>query len=676
VRVAVDIGGTFVDAVELDETSRTVRLHKSSTTPERPADGVMNALGGLRETFDGISAFVHGTTLGLNAILERRGTTTGILANAGFRDVFEIARGDVPPGSMYDFTYRRPAGIVRRRHTAEVAGRLDYRGRVLEPLDEDGVVGAAGALVRAGCRAIAVCFLHSYAHPEPEQRARDLIAAAFPDVAVSISSDVAREYREYERTSTTVLDAYVRPIFERYITVLADDLREGGFDGSFLVTRSGGGAMSADVARRSPLATVLSGPAGGIIGSSRLGRLLDRRNIVSFDVGGTSVDACVIVDGAPTEVHEGRIEGLPLLVPIYDIRTIGAGGGSIAWLDDGLLKVGPQSAGAEPGPIAYGRGGTRPTVTDAALVLGHLHPDEFLGGRLHIDGEAARRGVQEQLAGPLGVDVTRAAASVLDVMVARTVGALRELTVERGMDPRDFSLLAFGGAGPMIAPMLLRELGLSEVIVPHAPAAFSAWGMLMADLEFDLAQTALQLVDEDAMTRLPAMLADLDGRALAVLEEQGVPPERRRLEHRLDVRYLGQENSLPVTLQQGDDLATIQERFHALHNQRYGHRLHTRQQIVTLRVRAVGEVPKPEIVPLEPATGPATEAPAGRRRAYDPATRELADFTVHDRERLRPGHTIAGPAIVREGTCVLVVHGDQQVRVDDYGHLLLTGSDA
>lgn len=660
--------------MELDERTRQVRLHKASTTPARPALGVVNALRGLRQRFEPIGTFIHGTTLGLNAILERRGTPTGIITNQGFRDVFEIARGDVPPSSMYDFTYRRPPGLVKRRHTAGVPGRLDHRGRVLEPLDEEAVVDAARGLVEAGCEAIAVCFLHAYANPEPEQRARELIAAALPGVAVSISSDVAREHREYERTSTTVLDAYVRPIFERYIGALEADLRDGGFAGSFLVTRSGGGAMSAAVARGAPLATVLSGPAGGIIGASHVGRLIGRRNVVSFDVGGTSVDACVIVDGQPTDVHEGRIEDLPLLVPIYDIRTLGAGGGSIAWLDDGLLKVGPRSAGAEPGPIAYGRGGTEPTVTDAAIVLGHLHPDEFLGGALQVDGEAARRGLEERIAEPLGLDVVRAAASVLDVMVARTVGALRELTVERGMDPREFSLLAFGGAGPLIAPMLLRELELSEVVVPHAPAAFSAWGMLMADLELDLSQTALRVLDESTMATLPDAFAALEARAAEVLDEQEVPASARRFQRRLDIRYLGQEHALSVPLEPGDDVAALRERFSALHLRRYGHRLDARQQVVTLRLRAIGDVPKPEIAPLAAARSPASDAIVDRRQAFDPATRELAEFAVYDRPLLAPGHALRGPAIVREGTCVLVVHGDQRVHVDDFGHLILTGS--
>ena len=402
-----------------------------------------------------------------------------------------------------------------------------------------------------------------------------------------------REYREYERTSTAVADAYIRPILGRYLTDLEDRLREGGFDGSFLIMRSAGGAMTSEIARVSPLLTVYSGPAGGIAGAISLGEATGRSSLISFDVGGTSLDSCVIVDGAPTEVYEAEIESLPIRIPVFDIRTIGAGGGSIAWVDRGLLRVGPRSAGADPGPICYGRGNTAPTVTDASLCLGYLAADEFLGGEMSLDREAAVRGVTEKLAEPLGMSTERAAASVFDVLLARTVGAIREITVERGLDPREFSLVAFGGAGPMLAPLLAREMELPEVVVPAAPAVFSAWGMLMSDLEYDVGQTVLTMLDDAALAQMEGVFAQLESEADHVLATQSVPAERRVLLRRLDLRYNGQEHTLSVDLEETDDQHSVAAKFHNKHHERYGHKLNEDIQILTARVRAVGLLDKP-----------------------------------------------------------------------------------
>jgi N-methylhydantoinase A len=671
-RVAVDIGGTFVDAVEFDERSGDVRIHKVPTTPRRPTEGVLAATHGLGSDLTRTRTYIHGTTLGLNAILERRGAPTGIITNAGFRDIFEVARGDVPVPSMYDFQYHPPPTIVPRRRALGVAGRMTYRGEIVDDLDEDGVVAAARALRdEQGVESIAIAFLHSYVDPSHERRAAELVRSELPGLSVSISSDVAREYREYERTSTTVLDAYIRPIFERYIDELERELGDAGFAGPFLITRSAGGAMTSAVARSAPLLTVLSGPAGGITGASYLGRLTDRRNLISFDVGGTSLDACVILDGVPTEVYEARIEGLPLLLPIFDIRTIGAGGGSIAWLDDGLLKVGPQSAGADPGPVCYQAGGSEPTVTDAAVALGYLTAEEFLSGALAIDEDAAREAIRERIAGPLGLDGVAAAAGIFEVMLARTVGAVREITVERGMDPRDFSLLAFGGAGPMVAPLLMREMGIGEVVVPRAPAAFSAWGMLMSDLEFDLAQTVLTVLDDEAFEALPGRYAELERLADEVLAEQGVEPAERALEHRLDLRYLGQEHAISTPLEGASSADEVRRCFELAHAERYGHQLDARVQILTLRLRAIGRVEKPSLEPLAAAGDGNGGAPVGSRRAYDFASGAPADFAVHERSRLVAGDALNGPAIVLDGASTLAIQGDQRLEVDPWGHLVI-----
>ncbi|MEU4823382.1 hydantoinase/oxoprolinase family protein [Actinomadura sp. NPDC023710] len=671
-RLAVDIGGTFVDAIAYDEGTGELRLHKAPTTPDAPARGVLDAVGGLAGRLDDVEAFVHGTTLGLNAILQRRGADVGIITNAGFRDLLEIARANVPGQHMYDFAYAPPPPLVPRRHRTGVPGRIDAQGAEVEPLDEDAVREAGRILVEEhGLRSLAVCFLHSYAEPAHERRAAQILRDAHPDVSISVSTDISREYREYERTSTATLDAYIRPVLSDYIGALEGRLGDAGLARPLHIMRSGGGAMTAELARRAPLMTVLSGPAGGVVGASFLARELGRDKLISFDVGGTSVDCCVIEDGSPGEVHEAAIDGFPLLIPIFDIRTVGAGGGSIAWMDHGLLKVGPQSAGAVPGPVAYRAGGTEPTVTDAALVLGYLDPAAFLGGDMSIDADAARAAVADRLARPLGVGVTEAAASVLRVLLARTVGALREITVERALDPREFALLAFGGAGPLLGPMLAREMGITETVVPQVPAAFSAFGMLMSDLEYEFATTVLKPLSDATLAELEPAFADLENQGEEVLSLQGVKPEDRTLVRRLDVRYHGQEHTLAIDLRPGDDAAAILDRFHGLHRARYGHAMPDGGQILTLRVRAVGVLPKPGLRRLS-GSGSGTPDPAGSRPAFDVATGETVPFPVYERQALAPGHAVPGPAIVEEGTSTTVIFSDQRLTVDVHGHLLVS----
>ena len=648
-------------------------MRKSPTTPASPADGVIEATRATNVSLEEASVYTHGTTLGLNAILERKGSVTGIITNEGFRDIFEIARGDLPRGSMYDFRYQRPPLLVKRRHTVGVPGRIDHRGKVVEELDHEAVIEAGRLLADRGVESVAVCFLHSYANSEHEKAAKNILTKAFPDLSVSVSIDLVREYREYERTSTTVADAYIRPILGKYLTDLEDRLRERGLDGSFLIMRSAGGAMTSEIARISPLLTVFSGPAGGIAGTISLGEATGRSSLISFDVGGTSLDACVIVDGAPTEVYEAEIESLPIRIPVFDIRTIGAGGGSIAWMDKGLLRVGPRSAGAVPGPICYGRGNTEPTVTDASLCLGYLAADEFLGGEMRLDEAAAVRGVTEKLATPLGMSTERAAAAVFDVLLARTVGAIREITVERGLDPREFSLVAFGGAGPMLAPLLAREMELPEVVVPAAPAVFSAWGMLMSDLEYDLGQTVLTMLDDAALAQMEGVFAQLESEANQVLATQSVPMENRVLLRRLDLRYNGQEHTLSVELEEGDDTSSVIDRFHHRHVERYGHSLEEEVQILTARVRAIGRLEKPSaLLGGSNSAGPAAaDSLVGERHAFDFAARERRLFPIHERSLLSAGEEIEGPAIIREPTSVTIIHGDQSAVPDHSGNLVV-----
>ncbi len=674
-RLAVDIGGTFVDAIEFDQHNGDVRLAKAPTTPARPADGVLEAIRRLGTPLEQTELIVHGTTLGLNAIIERKGARTGLLTNEGFRDLFEIGRADVPREHMYDFAYQRPPPLVPRRWRLGVVGRIDAQGNVVEALDASGVLEAATRLVNDGVQAIAIAFLHSYRNPEHEERAAQIVREAFPGIAVSASSAITREYREVERTATAVLDACIRPIFDAYLAELQRALGGSGFQGRFLVMRSGGGAMLADVAARAPLHTVMSGPAGGIIGATRVARELALPRLLSLDYGGTSLDAAVIENAAPLVMYEARLEHFPVLMPIFDIRCIGAGGGSIAWVQEGLLQVGPQSAGADPGPIAYRKGGTEPTTTDAALVLGYIDAEGFLAGAMPLDLGASRTGLQMRVAAPLNTDIGAAAAGIFDVLIAKTVGAIREITVERGRDPRDFSLLGFGGAGPMIAPMIAREIGAVEVIVPNVPAAFSAWGMLMSDLVFEVSRTEIRTLDAAAWPVLEMGFAQLERQALDLLAAQGVAEADRGVERLIECRYVGQEHAIAVAVESQTDAgaasgATV-GRFNELHRERYGHALNATVQASTLRVRAIGRLEKPPLKRIPVARDGVAPPPITTRDAYCFANREYRRFNVYAREGLAAGHKVEGPAIIDEGTSTTVVHSDQYVLVDAYGNLII-----
>lgn len=671
-RLAVDIGGTFVDATELDASTGEFRFEKAATTPRSPTEGVIAAMEALGTPHRDIDYFIHGTTLGLNAVLQRAGAQVGIITNAGFRDIFLIGRANVPDADMYNFTYARPESIVRRRRIRGVPGRMDYKGRVVDELDEAAVVEAIRHLVQEhGVEAIAICFLFSFLNPAHERRAAEIVQREFPDIRVSISSDITREHREYERTSTTVLDAFIRPVFESYIDKLEQYLGRQSFDGQFLVTRSGGGAMTASAAKRSPTNTIISGPAGGIIGAAFLADTLDRQNLISFDVGGTSLDVCLIENGRAAPAFEASLENHPMLIPIYDIHTIGAGGGSIAWMDEGLLNVGPQSAGAEPGPICYRKGGLRPTVTDACLLLGYIDPEGFLGGSMPLDVNAAREGVKRAIADKMNLTVERASAGILEVLLARTAGAVRRITVERGRDPRDSILLAYGGAGPLLGSMVGAEMELQEVLVPNAPSAFSAWGMLSADIVDDFSRTHIALLNEITPEDLEAIFAEIELEAGESLNMQRVSERDRILIRQLELRYLGQEHALPLEVSSPIDPDSICSRFGDQHEARYGHRMNAEVQILNIRIRAIGTISRP---PLPELSGRAVSKNGVRpkhRSAYCHVTREMKDFAVHRRETLAVGGGIAGPALVEESTSVTVVHSGQTLSVDRYGHLIV-----
>lgn len=656
-----------------DQESGEVRLQKAATTEDNPTEGVLNAIEELDVKLDSIDTFVHGTTLGINAFLERDGATTGIITNDGFSDIFEIGRYDRPEEDMYTVPYEKADPLVERRHRHGVSGRLNADGDEVEPLDEGAVRNAAEELATQGVDSVAVCFLHSYQNNIHEQRAAELIRETVPEMSVSTSQDITGEYREFERTSTTVLDAYIKPIFESYVDRLAAGLIDQGFNGNFFITRSGGGALAAENAKTAPVHTILSGPAGGIIGSAQVGELIDRTELIAVDMGGTSLDACVIENGTPSVEYEASLGNLQMMIPVYDIRTIGAGGGSIAWLDGEILRVGPKSAGADPGPICYGQGGNDPTLTDAAVALGYIDPQWFLGGEMELAEEKTRDGIRERLAEPLESTVTDVSQGIFDVTLANTVGTIREITVEKGLDPRDFSMVGYGGAGPMFVPLLARELDALEVIIPQAPSVFSAYGMQMTNVVYDFSQTELVPLQDIDIKDLESSFTGLEEDAHATLGDEGFGESGRRTERSVEMRYLGQEHTVRVPaddLESTDDLAA---RFAEQHQRRYGHTMEDPAEAVHLRVRGIGETEKPDISHLNQETS--GDGLVDTQEAYCFARDEIVDFDVYRRERLEVGDTLQGPAIVREATTTIVFHSDQEATVDEYGHLVITGGD-
>lgn len=654
---------------------RNVTVEKAPTTPAEPESGVIDSIDRVGADLTATEAFIHGTTLGLNAVLERKGATTGIITNEGFRDVYEIGRTNVERHAMYDIRYEKPPSLVARRQRIGVPGRLDANGEETQPLDTDAVREAAEYLVdEQNVDAIAVCFLHSYRNPTHERQAATIVRREHPGVDVSISSDITREYREYERTSTAVLDAYIKPIFSTYVDDLVAELAAEGFDSPFFITRSGGGTLTEDSATAVPVHTVLSGPAGGLIGAAHVGEQTGRDDLITVDMGGTSLDACVIEDGNPAVKYDARLEHQPLMIPVYDIRTIGAGGGSIAWLDSDLLKVGPQSAGADPGPVSYANGGTDPTVTDAAVALGYIDPADFLGGEMELDVSGAHDALEGTLADPLESSVTEVSRGVFDVTLANTVGAIREITIEKGLDPREFSMLGFGGAGGMFVPLLGREMGVEETVIPNAPSVFSAWGMLMADVVYDFARTNIEALTDLDLPDIETVFDELAVSATETLEAEGFTTDEISLERTLEMRYLGQEHTVEVDANGLGSIEDVNERFERKHTDRYGHEMDDPAQVVHQRVRAAGHNDKPPLERSDPIDDPRTE-PEATRTAYCFAENETVTFDVYDRNELVPGVDVPGPAIVREPTTTIVFHTDQRATVDEYGQLVITGGD-
>jgi N-methylhydantoinase A len=674
--VAVDIGGTFTDLVYLDGGRDDIGLGKISTTPGRFEDAVMEVLGDAE--LEEVEFLAHGTTVIINTLTEHTGAVIALLTTRGFRDVLEITRANRP--DLYNLLYVKPRPFVPRRFRLEVTERINYKGEVLTPLDEESVRAAIGNARRQGAEAIAICFIHSYANPVHERRAAELVRAEWPEVAVTASHELVTEWREYDRTSTVVLDAYVKPTAGRYLEALAGRLDATGIErDSRYVMQSNGGISRFETAAQTPINMIESGPVGGVIGAAMIGELLCEQNLITLDIGGTTAKASLVERGSVNVTSEYYIErtpdfaGYPIRVPVVDIVEIGAGGGSIASLDAaGALRVGPQSAGADPGPACYAHGGTDATLTDANLLAARINPDYFLGGRIKLDAELARQ-AYVPVSEKLDVSIDEAALGVIRIANANMIHLLKLVSVRRGRDPREFAIVACGGGGSMHATALARELRVPRVIVPNYPGHFSAWGMLMSDLRHDLVQTRFIRAADAEADELTRVWQELERRLLEIFASDRVEPERVTFVRTADMRYAGQEHTVNVPAPGGDlvdhDRREIDSRFHQAHERLYTFRQDSPVEFVNFRVTGFGVVAKPTLRRVD-ANGHVAGALKGTRQVeFDELGRH--ESTVYERALLGADAELEGPAIVEEPAATTVVFPGQTLRVDDYGNLII-----
>lgn len=686
-RVASDVGGTFTDSVAYDPETGRLTVSKVSTTPINRAEGTVAGLRralALQQRDGGDVAYVgHGMTTATNAVIQRRGARTAFITNEGFRDILLIGRQNRP--SLFDLSVVRQEQIVPRERCHTVRGRMDAAGREIVPLDEVGLRTLAARLRDDAVEAVAVTFLHAYANPTHERRAAQILREELPDAVVCVSVDVLSEFREFERASVTALNAFLVPLMDRYLSSLVSMLRspEGlglRTDTPVMVMEAAGGVMTVAAARDKPVHTVLSGPAGGVVAASHVAAACGVADLITMDIGGTSTDISLIRGGRPAITREARLEDMPIRLPVVDINAIGAGGGSIAWIDDGgALRVGPRSAEAVPGPACYRRGGTQPTVSDANLVLGRLGTDTRLGGDMTLDLEAARRVISDTIATPLGIDVVDAAAGILRVAHANIVRGIRVVSVERGHDPRDFVLVPFGGAGPMHGSPVARDLGMRRLMLPPNPGILCAFGLLVSDLRHDLLETHVRALQGFSFEQAQPILERLSGSTQQLLERDAVPAERRLIELKADLRYVGQsyELSVPIEPATAEGWAGLAMRFHEAHRQRFGHADERAPiETVTLAATGWGRVEPPRLASLPPGGPSAEQARVGVRPVFfEPEAVGVRgswhDTTLYERSRLRAGNVVHGPAVIDEVSATTVLYPGDVATVHETGAIFV-----
>ena len=690
-RIGVDVGGTFTDFVLSDGSS--ARIFKVLSTPDDPSDAVLAGFAQMADV-EGVSLddfmgqvdrIVHGTTVTTNAVLTGNIATTGLLATRGFRDALEMRRGIRE--ELYNNKFVAPAPPVPRWRRHPVTERVDHAGQVITALDLEDVDAAAAALAAEQVEAVAICFMHAYANPAHEQAAAERLRTLMPDAYISVSSEILPQVRFYERTSTTTLNAAVGPILNGYLESLVQRIEKAGFHGILLIMQSNGGVTSPEVAAHRAATTLLSGPAAGPVAGLGYAAAQATDSFITIDMGGTSFEASMVQGGSLGVTTGAQVNRFAMALPSMDIKTIGAGGGSIAWIDDGgLLRMGPQSAGAKPGPVCYALGGELPACSDANLILGYLSPAFFAGGRMALDREAAARAIDIHVGGPLGLDTVAAAAGMYRVMNVNMASAIREISIERGHDPRDFLLICAGGAGAIHAAMIARELGITRILVPREASVFCAAGMLHTDLKHDYVRSYATAFTADGIDqgRLLALLQEMEALANETLEGEGVAPEDRAFHYALDLRYLGQYHEVrveevPETDIKAMNLEALKSLFHGLHDRLYGYNLaaeETLVELVNVRLTAIGRTEKPALIEMPAGEADASTAQKGTRPAWLPEERVFQDVPVFDGDALAHGNSFNGPAIVETAVTTILVPPGFTLSVDKLGSCLLTDQGA
>jgi len=679
-RLAADIGGTFTDIVAFDEKTGRLLLGKALSTPARLVDGISHGMERAGASFAGAEAFLHGSTIAINAMLERTGAKAALLTTEGFRDVYEIGRINRP--DAYNLYFRKHVPLIERALRFEVRERIMAEGEIYVALDESSVHAACDRLEAAGVEAVAIMFLHSYVNPAHETRTREIVRERLPRAFVTASHELSREYREFERCSTVVANAYIGPVVSEYVRGIDERLERSGFEGSFLLVQSTGGLYESHQARTQCVRMLESGPAAGVVGAQALCSALDITDAVAFDMGGTTAKAGVIYRGegltTGAALVGGYAQALPVQIPMMDIFEVGTGGGSIAAVDASrALRVGPQSAGADPGPACYALGGNRPTVTDANLVLGRLGAERFLSGEMKLDARAAERAIREHIAAPLGLEVIHAAEGILRVAATAMSYAVKAVSTERGLDAAAFTLIAYGGAGPLHAAIIAREIGMRRVIVPRAPGHFCAFGMLFADLRYDLVRTWFTRLADASFDAIEKVYESLVAEGRAALETSGVQARRVAAARAADMRYVGQEHpvtvELPAEVFRRRSRDALKRRFDAEHLRRYGTCApEEAAEIVSLRATVTGAMKKP---PLERiARGgrtPLSSAHSGKRKVYFAELGRSLATPSYAREGLRAGNRIVGPALIEEHASTTVVLPGDRLQVDEFGDLVI-----
>ena len=680
-RVTVDTGGTFSDFVYLNEETGAVAISKVPSTPDDPSRAILAGIEMLLAK--GVAAadigfFCHGTTVGTNALLEGKGVKTGLLVTEGFRGIYPVGEQARPYGAaIFDVMYDKPAMLVPQSLTGEVQERVDYRGQVLRALDERALRETLRALAPHRIQSLAVCLLFSFLHPQHEERVAEIVREELPGCSISLSCEIVPLIREFHRLSTTVINAYLQPILARYIAQLDRRLSDTGIGTrQKYIMQSNGGMATFAAAARKAVTTVLSGPAGGVTAGAYACRMTGLQNLITFDMGGTSCDVALIRDREPFVASRGKIEGRDLALPMMDINTVSAGGGTIALVDRfGMLQVGPHSAGAMPGPACYGRGGELPTITDCNLVLGHLSADNFLGGQMRLDLARARQAVTSKVAEPLRMDPLAAAEGIVRVIEVKMAEAIKAISTMRGHDLRDFMLLPFGGAGPVHAARIARDLGMAGLIVPLYPGVYSAIGLVMSDVKHDYVQSKMQPMSELSADAVNQMFARLEALAAEELRDDGFAPDRIRIERALDIRYAGQGYEITMPCEtaalQSTGLDGLRRQFDQQHRAMFGHMAPEQAvEVVSYRVRGLGLVPPVELPRFKPTGATVTDALRETRWArFD--GRDL-ECPVYQRERLDVGLTLRGPAILDQFDCTTVIHVCQTARVDEWKNLIVT----